>query len=163
MRDVIERITTYLINGGVFNPELADHRAVRDLLIDVRAELAAERERMAALRECYDGFLKATGFKTRGGIENVLSERDALRAKLDAERDNNKSLNKHLTRAQGNTQKMKAERDAMRALLQEAREYTGYAAFYGAGDRIEADHAVDLCARIDATLNKGGGDEPEDK
>lgn len=47
---------------------------------------------------------------------------------------------------------LRAERDALRALLQEAREYTGYAAFYG--DRIEADHAVDLCARIDAALNK---------
>ncbi len=49
------------------------------------------------------------------------------------------------------------ERDALRALLREAREYTGYAAFYG--DRIEADHAVDLCARIDAALNEGGGNE----
>lgn len=85
MNDVTERITTYLINGGAFNPELADHSAVRNLLIDARAEL-----------------------------------------------------------------------DALRELLREAREYTGYAAY---GDRIEADHAVDLCARIDAALNKGGGDE----
>lgn len=50
-----------------------------------------------------------------------------------------------------------AERDALRSLLREAREYTGYAAHYG--DSIEADHAGDLCARIDATLSKGGGDE----
>lgn len=50
-----------------------------------------------------------------------------------------------------------AERDALCALLREAREYTGYAAHYG--DSIEADHAADLCARIDAALNTGGMDE----
>lgn len=53
--------------------------------------------------------------------------------------------------------RLRAERDALLALLREAREYTGYAAFYG--DRIEADHAADLCARIDAALNEGGGDD----
>jgi len=45
MSDVIERITTYLITGGLFNPELADHFAVRNLLIDASVELSAERER----------------------------------------------------------------------------------------------------------------------
>jgi hypothetical protein len=34
-----DRITKYLTDGGLFNPELADHEAVRDLLIDCRAEL----------------------------------------------------------------------------------------------------------------------------
>jgi hypothetical protein len=33
---VDERITQYLSTGGLFNPELADHNAVRDLLIDAR-------------------------------------------------------------------------------------------------------------------------------
>jgi hypothetical protein len=54
-------------------------------------------------------------------------------------------------------ERLEAERDELRELLREAREYTGYAAFYG--DRIEADHSVDLCARIDSALNKGGEDE----
>lgn len=36
MSDVPERITEYLANGGLFNPELAQHAAVRDLLIDAR-------------------------------------------------------------------------------------------------------------------------------
>ena len=33
---VIGRITDHLISGGMFNPELADHDAVRELLIDSR-------------------------------------------------------------------------------------------------------------------------------
>jgi len=33
------RITEYLSGGGLFNPELANHDAVRDLLIDCRAAL----------------------------------------------------------------------------------------------------------------------------
>jgi hypothetical protein len=31
--DLVEQITLYLSNGGLFNPELANHVAVRDLLI----------------------------------------------------------------------------------------------------------------------------------
>lgn len=36
---VIQRINAYLYSGGAFNPELADHDAVRDLLIDCREAL----------------------------------------------------------------------------------------------------------------------------
>lgn len=39
IRGLIERITEYLSLGGLFNPELMDHAALRDLLIDVRASL----------------------------------------------------------------------------------------------------------------------------
>lgn len=43
MTDRIEelsaRITDYLFKGGLFNPELANHEAVRDLLIDIREVL----------------------------------------------------------------------------------------------------------------------------
>ena len=38
---VVERITAYLTGGGLFNPELANHDAVRDLLIDARDALIA--------------------------------------------------------------------------------------------------------------------------
>ena len=37
----IERINVYLAGGGLFNPEMAMHDRVRDLLIDCRAALAA--------------------------------------------------------------------------------------------------------------------------
>lgn len=40
-RDRIDqRITDYLSTGGLFNPEMADHRKVRDLLIDIRDYMA---------------------------------------------------------------------------------------------------------------------------
>jgi hypothetical protein len=35
-RDVPARVTEYLANGGLFNPELMDHEAVRHILIDAR-------------------------------------------------------------------------------------------------------------------------------
>lgn len=41
---LLARITSYLSGGGLFNPELASHKAVRDLLIDCRDALAASVE-----------------------------------------------------------------------------------------------------------------------
>jgi hypothetical protein len=38
-----ERITQYLANGGLFNPELMANEATRDLLRDCRAELETLR------------------------------------------------------------------------------------------------------------------------
>ena len=38
-QELIDRITGYLASGGLFNPEFADHEAVRDLLIDCREVL----------------------------------------------------------------------------------------------------------------------------
>ena len=38
---VTQRIDEYLTRGGLFNPEMANHDAVRELLIDCRAALAA--------------------------------------------------------------------------------------------------------------------------
>ena len=36
---VLERIKEYLLNGGLFNPELMDHEKVRTLLLDAAAEI----------------------------------------------------------------------------------------------------------------------------
>ena len=36
VQDLVTRITDYLAMGGLFNPELADHVAVRDLLMECR-------------------------------------------------------------------------------------------------------------------------------
>ena len=48
--DLINKITAYLSNGGLFNPELANHIAVRDLLIECREALAQpEQEPVAFL------------------------------------------------------------------------------------------------------------------
>lgn len=38
-QELIEKINQYLWSGGLFNPELANHEAVRDLLIDCRETL----------------------------------------------------------------------------------------------------------------------------
>jgi len=35
-KDLSDKITEYLFVGGLFNPELMDHAAVRDLLIEIR-------------------------------------------------------------------------------------------------------------------------------
>lgn len=35
-KQLLERITNYLSNGGLFNPEYMDHQSVQRLLIDIR-------------------------------------------------------------------------------------------------------------------------------
>ena len=39
--DLVKRLTAYLAGGGLWNPELANHFAVRDLIIDCRDALEA--------------------------------------------------------------------------------------------------------------------------
>ena len=52
-----QRITDYLSMGGLFNPEMANHDAVRDLLIDCRDELAKpEQEPVAVWELTEDGW-----------------------------------------------------------------------------------------------------------
>lgn len=53
-------------------------------------------------------------------------------------------------RAADEIERLSAERDALRALLGEAREWLFFTC---------EDDPVDLYARIDAALNKGGGNE----
>jgi hypothetical protein len=47
-REIMQRITDYLKSGGLFNPEMANHEKVRDLLIDCRDELAKPEQEPAA-------------------------------------------------------------------------------------------------------------------
>jgi hypothetical protein len=39
VKELSDRITAYLFAGGLFNPELANHLAVRDLLMECREVL----------------------------------------------------------------------------------------------------------------------------
>jgi hypothetical protein len=41
-QELIQRITEYLASGGLFNPELVNHDAVKDLLIDLREFLSQQ-------------------------------------------------------------------------------------------------------------------------
>ena len=51
-KNVLARIQTYLGNGGLFNPELVNHVAVRELIIDCRAALeSSEAARVKAEQE----------------------------------------------------------------------------------------------------------------
>jgi len=83
---MLSRITEYLDSGGLWNPELADHAAVCDLILDARDEIVRLRERLAAV-EAENGFacrlvakmhLAATGETTGptlGVVEDVLAFR----------------------------------------------------------------------------------------
>lgn len=53
--DLINRITYHLSSGGLFNPELADHLAVRNLLMECRDALAQRTEQeqqIETLKRC---------------------------------------------------------------------------------------------------------------
>lgn len=50
-RQLILRITDYLTGGGLFNPEMADHDAVRDLLIDCRNKLDQYEQELDRIRK----------------------------------------------------------------------------------------------------------------
>jgi hypothetical protein len=55
--DLATRIAAYLSGGGLFNPELANHDAVRDLIIDCRArieELQAKAADWQAMKDELD-------------------------------------------------------------------------------------------------------------
>lgn len=43
----IDRIDRYLVSGGLFNPELANHDNVRDLLLTLRDEFVMANEEIA--------------------------------------------------------------------------------------------------------------------
>ena len=52
-QDIVERCSNYLSSGGLFNPEFADHDAVRDLVINCRDEIERLRE-VVMLLVAYD-------------------------------------------------------------------------------------------------------------
>lgn len=72
---VPERITAYLASGGLFNPELANHEAVRDLMMDARDELAE------AMQSC--DVLNADANKWKARAENAEHELAEARAEID--------------------------------------------------------------------------------
>jgi len=92
--DLGNRITRYLANGGMFNPELMDHEKVRDLLLDCRTALSIKHnftpfdqekrisELEAGLRTASDAinemFRYFDGGETRGSYDG-RPERDQLR------------------------------------------------------------------------------------
>jgi len=66
------RITSYLSLGGLFNPEMANHDAVRDLLIDCRAELATLRSDNERLGRELANVLHTRRWNTQRAADGVL-------------------------------------------------------------------------------------------
>jgi hypothetical protein len=64
--DLINRITYYLSSGGLFNPELADHLAVRNLLMECRDALAQPEQKPVVCKECH---LKDTVYDLLGDLK----------------------------------------------------------------------------------------------
>jgi len=58
--EIDSRITDYLIGGGLFNPELANHDAVRELIIDARYALESQAAKIRELESLRDGFMAAS-------------------------------------------------------------------------------------------------------
>ena len=52
--NLINQIQAYLSNGGLFNPELADHLAVRNLLMECREALAQPEQEPVAWAMLHD-------------------------------------------------------------------------------------------------------------
>jgi hypothetical protein len=55
MTDLAARIAAYLSSGGLFNPELANHDAVRDLIIDCRARIEELEKALEDISKLPDG------------------------------------------------------------------------------------------------------------
>jgi chromosome segregation ATPase len=83
--NVIERIKDYLLSGGVWNPELAIHDNVRDLIIDCRTEIERlQSERSELRKKCAEWIYNFRGLRTltqQLDEENndLLDEQDKLK------------------------------------------------------------------------------------
>jgi hypothetical protein len=78
--DLINRITYHLSSGGLFNPELADHLAVRNLLMECRDALA-QRTWVGLTDEEVSEIIDAEiGFNSCWGPEETFAR--AIEAKL---------------------------------------------------------------------------------
>ena len=71
--DLINRITYYLSSGGLFNPELADHLAVRNLLMECRDTLA--QRTWVPLTEQEIGELYRAGFSNNTDFARAVEAR----------------------------------------------------------------------------------------
>ena len=82
-KELAGRITAYLASGGLFNPEYANHDAVRDLLIDCREALSGE----SAIRDTVPvPRARLLAWTYEGNEERMSSNRKEMRAMLAAAR-----------------------------------------------------------------------------
>jgi hypothetical protein len=75
MSDIAERLTEYLLHGGLYNPELMQHDKVRDLLIDCRDEIARLRDAIRRLAE-QDATLSVQGGSVTVTMDATLTDEE---------------------------------------------------------------------------------------
>ena len=52
--ELINKATEYLANGGLFNPESMDHEKVRDLIYQMRNEIAMLKKELANEKDAHE-------------------------------------------------------------------------------------------------------------
>ena len=82
--DIVERCSNYLSSGGLFNPEFADHDAVRDLVINCRDEIERLREALQLGADMRNA--QKTYFKDRNQ-GNLIKSKQTEKAFDDALKD----------------------------------------------------------------------------
>lgn len=141
---VAGRITNYLTNGGLFNPELMEHDKVRDLLVDCRDALTSLHEEVEALRA-----KEAAWEETRLANANLRNENASLKFAVETE----KVGAGYLT---GKVERLENERDALASELAQCREALApFAKYIEARDLDDADIADDVSVIAYVTSFRG--------
>jgi len=96
---LIERINVYLQSGGLFNPEMANHDAVRDLLMDCRRALAEPAEDAESVQQEYFKRGFQAGF--REGVEAAAQEVGSWPLCGDREMGHIRALSQHAATGEG--------------------------------------------------------------
>ena len=131
-KNVLARIQTYLGNGGLFNPELVNHVAVRELIIDCRAALeASEAARVKAEqeRDAYRSKLMQLADATEvSGMSwsgfNVLGDKKSIKAVQSAVHYAGQ-IEEYRKAFADRLKQVEAERDALKEALQDATNALG--------------------------------------
>lgn len=92
LSELRNRITGYLANGGMFNPELMDHKLVRNLLIDCRNALDLEKLLAEARLESVEEYKRSLDVPeledfTKGTILEAQHQRQRWGDEHDTQKD----------------------------------------------------------------------------
>lgn len=85
--DIVSRITDYLTNGGVFNPEMMPRGAARDLFFDCRDEIEQLRKDNAHLDRMWLAAIDSIGVVRAETKKAASDEIERLRAQAAALRE----------------------------------------------------------------------------
>ena len=89
-QELINKATEYLANGGLFNPESMEHEKVRDLIYQMRNEIASLKKGLANMT-----YSNASYRETAETWREAAVERDALKKELANEKDAHELCHAH--------------------------------------------------------------------